>query len=337
MRAKTPKVTRSTDGAVMHGSDFVGAVTNQGTTTFSVGKSAMLSPAYFVGTFLGNMVRSYEKYRWRKLRIVYVPSVSTSVGGQVLLCSSHSVSEPCLNSASGTFLQRAMSQGNASMGPPWIENYIDIDCSSDWKLIDPATTNDPDDCIAEELQVYTTASTIGRIGYLYAEYEIEFKNTMYQPHSTSLPIFTGPGLRINTEDTLAVNAVGDDWNLTEVGSQLNLTTLPPGTVFRAVFNLLGSTEAPGTSWTNFLDLGIITRSTATASSSNTTSIEVVGGMTVYFVVVNQRIIVCATLEAATNGGTNGQFFVRTATVNKGFYMWDVALIRYGPGTLITSQ
>lgn len=337
IRSKQPELVRSKNGAQLKGSDFVGTVECNGVADFGVGKSALLSPAYFVGTFLGNMARSFEKYRWKRLRIVYVPKVSTATGGQVILTSSHSVSEPVLNPNSGTFLQRAMAQGNATMGPLWMENYIDIDCDGDWKLVDPATTADPDDTIHEELQVFTQASIAGQVGYLYAEYEVEFSETIFQPHSTSLPIYTGPGNRVTLTDTVAVNAVSDDILLSDPSNSLSLATIPNGTIYRAVFDLAGSTAATGTTFSNYLNVAIVNRTNTSTTATAVTALSMVGGMTFYLLNYGTALIAYATLDAAINAGGTGQVFVRTATTAIGSYNFDVALIRYGNTVLPTTQ
>lgn len=337
IRQQPPKLNRKKDGAILIGTDFLDPVEGLGVSDFGLGKSAMLSPAYFVGTFLGNLARSFEKYRWRRLRIHYVPKVSTATAGQVILTSSHSVSEPVLNPNSGTFLQRAMSQGNATMGPLWMENWIDIDCGDDWKLVDPATTADPDDCIAEELQVFSQTSVSGQVGYLYAEYEIEFCNTMFTPHSTQLPIYTGPGLRCVLTDAAAVNAVGDDVTFIDPSNSLALSTIPNGSIYRAVLDIAGSTAGTGSTLANYANVTTAFRTNLTTPTTATTALPFVGGLTLFLVVVGSGVYAYTSLEAAINGNGSGELFVRTATTGAGSFAFDVALIRYGVSTLPTTQ
>lgn len=329
--------TQTKNGSVLSGSDFIGAVEGQGVSTFGIGKSALLSPAYFLATFLGNICRSYEKYRWRKLRIHYVPKVSTSLNGQVILCSSHSVSEPCLQPEAGTFLARAMSQGNAAMGPLWMENYIDIQNGSSWYMVDPTTTTDPDDAIAEELQVFVQTQTTGQVGYLYAEYEIEFSQLTYQPHSTSIPISTGPGVRVILTDTAAINAPNDDWSLNDNSNALQLSNTPNGTVFRAVFDLQGSTCYTGSTFGSGFKTTTVTRSNTTTIVTNSTALPLVGGTTVYLLVNGTALNVYTSLEAAVNGSGTGQIFMSNASTVVGAYNFDAQLVRQGISSILTVQ
>lgn len=337
IRSKQPVLLRSKNGASLKGSDFVGTVECNGVADFGVGKSALLSPSYFVGTFLGNMVRSFEKYRWKRLRIVYVPKVSTATAGQVILTSSHSVSEPFLNPNSGTFLQRAMAQGNATMGPLWMENFIDIDCGPDFKLVDPATTSDPDDCIHEELQVFSQSSVSGPVGYLYADYEIEFSETIFTPHSTSMPIYTGPGLRVTLSDGAAVNVANDDVSLVDPSGLLNVAVMPNGSIYRAVFDISGSSPPTGATFGNYLNVATINRNTTATFAVVTSTLNMVGGLTLYLVIAGTVLIPYTSLEAAVAASGTGQLFTRTATTAVGTYAFDVALIRYGTTVNPTTQ
>ncbi len=337
IRQQPPKLVRRRDGATLVGTDFLDPVEGLGVSDFGIGKSALLSPAYFVGTFLGNLARSFEKYRWKRLRVHYVPKVSTATAGQIILSSSRSVSEPVLNPTSGTFLQRAMSQGNASMGPLWMENWIDIDPSDDWKLIDPASTADPDDAIAEELQVFTQTSVAGQVGYLYVSYEIEFMSTMFTPHSTSIPIYTGPGLRCTLTDATGTNAVNDDVVFVDPTNALNLASVANGTIFRAVLDAAGSAAGTGSTLANYANTITAYRTSTTSQTSSTTGIPFVGGLTLYLVVVGTSLYPYTSIEGATNGNGTGELFIRTATTAAGTFVFDVALIRHGVAVLPTTQ
>jgi hypothetical protein len=337
IRGGKPKITRSIETARIAGNDFIGTVEGQGVSTFGLGKSALLSPAYFASTFLGNLARSYEKYRWNKLRIHYVPKVATTVTGQIILASQRSVSEPGLQPESGTFLQRAMSQGNAVFGPLWTEHYIDIDCTNEFQLIDPTTTSDIDDCVHEELQVYTQINSAQQCGYLFAEYDVSFMEPIYQPHSTSLPIATGPGVRVVLSDQVNINAVNDDWALVDNSGTLGLNNVPNGTIYRCVFDLQGSTSATGATFANQLIVSTNARATTTTFSLANTNIQMIGGFTAYGVVFGTLLTMYTSIEGAINGVGSGQLFHRTAVTVSGAYNFDMALVRQGVATIATVQ
>lgn len=336
IRGMTPSLKRNAESATLSGRDFIGTVEGNGVTAFGVGKSALLSPAYFATTHLGNLSRSFERYRWRKLRIHYVPKVPTSITGQIVLTSSRSVTEPALIPESGTFLPKALSQGNAVFSPLWTPCYIDIDCDLDWKLVDPATSADIDDAIHEELIVYTQVSVAQQVGYLVAEYEVDFREPVYQAHSTNMPIPTGMGTRVVLTDTAGVNAANDDWSLS-VSSGFNLVGFSNGTIYRAVFDQQGSTPATGTTFSNALVAITAGRTNTTTIASVSSNISLDGGSTFYLVVFGNVLYAYTSVEAAINGNGTGQLFFRAATTVAGLYSFDAAIIRYGTAVLPSVQ
>lgn len=337
IRAVKPTLTRTATSARVTGKDFIGTVEGNGVSTFGLGKSALLSPAFFASTFLGNIARSFERYKWNKLIVHYVPKVSTATPGQVILCSSHSVSEPCLRGESGDFLARSMSQGNAVFSPLWESTHIVIDCDNEFRLIDPTTTTDIDDCIYEELQVYVQVGSQQQVGYLFAEYDVSFQEPIYQPHSLSIPIPTGPGARVTLGDTTNVNAIFDDWNLSEVTSVLNLATVPNGSIYRAVLDLQGSSVAVPTTFANAMNIGMYTHTTTGTTAVTTSTIPLVGGLTIYLLVIGATVTAYNSLESAKSGISTGQFFWRTASIAAGSYSFDVALVHAGAAALPTVQ
>lgn len=329
-------VQRTTDSARLTGKDFIGTVEGNGINAFGIGKSALLSPAYFSSTVLGNLARSFERYRWNRLRVHYVPKVATTATGQVILCSSRSVSEPNLAGEQGNFLQRAMSQGNAAFSPLWTPSYIDIDCDASWKLVDPTTTADLDDNIHEELQVYTQVSVPGQVGYLFAEYDISFKEPIYQPHSTAIPLASGPGQRVQLGDTSNIKAPLDAWILAATGTNL-VSTATNGTIWRAVFDLQASTVATGSSFANGFLVNTTYRTTTLLSTSSTQICPIVGGTTLYFVKNDNFVEVYTSLESAIVGNSTGQIFYNLATTTFGIYFFDMATVRIGSASLASVQ
>lgn len=336
-RASKPKIRRGTDTCTMSGRDFIGTVEGKGTATFGLGKDALLSPAYFTGTMLGNIARSYERYRWNKLRIHYVPKVPTSVTGQVIMTSQRSVAEPCLSPESGTFLQRAMSQGNAVFGPLWVSTYIDIDCSNDFMNLDAAISSDLDDAIHEELQVFTQVDVSQQVGYLFAEYDVTFKEPLFAPHANTFPYPTGPGVRCVLQANNAVNAVTDAVLFVETTTALSIPSTPNGTIFRGVFDIQGSAIATGTTFSNAFNVLTVGRGALGVSTINNSAVNFVGGTTLYFVVQGSVLDVYTSIEGAINGNGTGQLVWRTASTGAGAFAFDCALVRYGVSQISTIQ
>lgn len=338
IRSVKPVIKRTTNGATFVGRDFLGTVEGAGTSTFGLGKSALLSPAYIQSAMLGNLSRSFEKYRFNRLRVHYVPKVGTNAVGQLVMCSQHSVSEPGLQPESASFLNRAMTQGNAVLSPLWMDCFIDIDCSDGFKLVDPATTSDPDDAIHEELQVYTQVSVSAQVGYLWMEYDITFKDPIYQPHSTLMPIYTGPGARVTFTDTAAVNPNPNMIKWSEATSVLNFTLDPSGTVYRFVIDLTASAPAGSTTFANLMQSSVFYHTSTSAITVAATSVPIIGGTTFYILRLSSLdYAVYSSLEAAIAGDGSGQMIYRTSTTTAGAYAGDLTLIRYGPSINLQIQ
>jgi len=332
-----PIVTRTNETARIIGRDFIGTVEGNGTSTFGLGKSALLSPAYFQSAMLGNLARSFERYRWNTLRVHYVPKVATSAAGQVVMCSSRSVTQPCLQGEAGSFLPRAMSQGNAIFTPLWAPAMINIDCTGEFKLVDSTTSVDLDDTIHEELQVYTQVGSSGQVGYLYAEYDVSFEEPIFQPHSTAIPYGSGPGARMSLADKAAINSSADALIITDTTSVLGSPT--PGTIYRAVFDRQGSTAPTGVTFTSGFIVYNNYHSTTTAFATVGSVLAFVGGLTLYLVNTAgaQDYTAYTSMEAAIAGSASGQVYYNGATTVKGAYLFDAALVRIGVVSLPTIQ
>ncbi len=327
MRASKPKVVRSGNTARITGRDFICSVDVHATTVFGLSITALLSPAYFSSAFLGNLCRSYESYKWNKLRIHYVPAVSTSTPGTIVLASAHSITQPALSGESSNFLPRVMTQGNATMGPLWEHNYIDIDCERGGRrLVDPTTSTDLDDNIHEELQVYFSAASLLTAGYLFAEYDCSFFEPVYQPHAATIPIPYGPGLRCFMSEAVNTAVIGDDWCL-QFDSGITLSSVPNGTLFRAVLDVSGSEVPTGTALNNLVSVATFSHTTTSAFGVTTQPLPLVGGMVMYFSVDGAQVKVHTTLESARIGNGSGQCVVRTAyTTSKGSYPFIVTMV-----------
>jgi len=204
-------------------------------------------------------------------------------------------------------------------------------------LVDPTTTSDIDDCIHEELQVYTQVNTAQQVGYIFAEYDVSFKEPIYQPHATTIPISTGPGVRVALTDNAAVNAVSDDWQLSDVAGTLSLSATANGTIYRGVFDLQGSTSAVGANFSTLLTTQVMYHSTTTAFSLNSSNFVLNGGDTLYFVVAGSTLEVYTNLDSAIKGNGSGQLFYRNITSVVGTYLFDIAVVRQGVAEIASIQ
>jgi len=230
-----------------------------------------------------------------------------------------------------------MSQGNASFGPLWAANYIDITCDGMFRSIDPTTSVDLDDAIMAELQIYTQVNATQQVGYLFAEYDISFKEPVYAQHSLTIPITTGPGLRVTLSEP-GVGVVNADFVMNDPSGTLGLATSRNGTIWRLVFDLQGSTAPTGATFANLVNVATTSRSTATTFVTHMTDLPFIGGLTLYAVTNGTELALYTSMEGAVAGSGTGQLFYRTVTtITPGSFNFDAQLVRIGTVAIATIQ
>nr|WPR18511.1 MAG: capsid protein [Chemarfal virus 101] len=335
LRMTKPSVTRTGTKAVIQGADFAGSVTTFVSTNYEPAASVLLNPAYFQNAMLGSLARAYEKFRFTKAVIQYIPAVPTSTQGQLVMCSTRTVKEPFLNGAATTFLSRALSQGNAVACPLWKETTLEVECSSDWCVVDALIDTDLDDAIQEEVQCYATCDSSLTAGILMLHYTIEFKDPLYTYHPTMIPVPEGNGNLWIAADDSAVNATTDAIILS-TGSVA--FTGGVGSIYRLVFRAAGSTYPTGpASWAAVAKVNTTIASTTTAIIGATTTITMATGTVLYGVVVSGGVALYVSYEAACNGGVNGSLAYQTATTVVGTWKFIASLVRLSTANLITVQ
>lgn len=335
LKMTPPKIRRNGDTAHIIGSDFAGTCFVVNTANYQPAATIFLNPAYFQNAMLGSMARAYEKFRFIKASIHYIPSVPTSTQGQLVMCSTRTVKEPFFNGASTTFLSRALSQGNALATPLWKEAVLEVPCSSEWSIVDALLDGDLDDCIQEEIQCYSTCDTTGSAGIFMLHYEVEFKDPLYTYHPTLIPVPVGNGSTCTLTDNSAVNAVGDNIAL---NNPTGFTYGDPGSVYRLVFRQEASTRPTGpASWAavaNVVASGASTSSTVVQATSN---IGLNTGSVFYGVVVGTNMHLYADYESATIGSTSGYLSYQTATTAAGTWYFHIHLVRLSNVLRTTNQ
>lgn len=336
VRTSTPRVTRTGTGAHIIGSDFAGTVNAFNTSAYEPAASVPMNPSYFNSAMLGNLSRVYEKYRFRKAILEYIPSVATSVQGQLVILSDRSVKNPFLDGASASFLGRALSQSNAVACPLWQRTTFEIETNDQWSLVDPLIDGDLDDTISGEVQLYAFCPITVATGILIMHYEIEFKDPLYTYHPTLVPVPIGIGTTINLFDDTAVNAVTDVIRLG--GASLNLGQFGSGSVFRLVFQRTPSiTPAGPATWSNVAQVLSMAAATTGTTASTATNITMVAGTTLYGVLISSTLMLYTSYDNAVAGNQSGALFYQTATTAVGSWQFLIAGVRLGTALMITNQ
>jgi len=327
-----PTRTKTTPrGIMVTGKEFVGSIEGQGVSTFGLGKSALISPAYFYGGILGNLARCYSKYVFRRIMIHYIPKVSTNLSGQVVICSSSNVTMPCLRPESTTFIQRALVSGNGVMGPIWAPLRMQIKTDSKPRYVNAFTNSDIDENVFCEVQVFTQVGTSQQAGFLWMEYECELIDNVLEPHSIELPIAQGPGSRVSLVANTSTPASGSPVALIDAAG--TLSSAPIGTVYRFVLDLQGSVAPTGSTFANTWNITSMRQSSTTAAAGTSSPDTLVGGMTVYVVSYNGTLVVYTSLENAVTGVGSGQFLWGTSGTSTGAFVGDATLVRVSLATI----
>jgi len=327
-----PTRTKTTSrGILVTGKEFIGTVEGQGVSTFGVGKSALISPAFFYGGILGNLARCYSKYVFKRILIHYIPKVSTNLSGQVVICSSSNVTMPCLRPESNTFLQRALVSGNGVMGPIWAPLRMQIKTDTKPRYVNAFTNSDIDENVFCEVQVLTQVGTSQQTGFLWMEYECELIDNVLEPHSIELPIAQGPGSRVSLIAVTTTPTAGSPVVLGDTAGIL--TTSVPGTIYRFVLDIQGSLPPGGTTFANAWAITTMRQASTTSASGTTTPDTLVGGMTVYLVVYSSTLTVYTSLENAISGVGSGQFMWSTTGSTTGAFVGDATLVRVSLSTI----
>jgi len=336
LKMAPPKVSRRGDVSIISGSDFAGSVMTQNTANYQPGSSVLLNPVYFQNAMLGSQARAYEKFRFTRAIIEYIPSVPTSVQGQLVMCVSRTVKEPFFDGSSSTFLSRALSQGNAIATPLWKETYLEVPCDGEWNVVDTLLDGDLDDSIQNEVQCYTFAATTSTSGILMLHYTIEFKDPLYTYHPTLIPVPMGNGAYGTLVDAAAANAVN---SAVLLNNSIGLSfSAGAGSVYRLIFRQEASTLPAGP--TNWANVAAVETTNATNSSSFATaftSISLTDGTTLYGLFNNGVVALYTSYEGAVAGINSDLVVHNTATTTAGTWAFIGALVRIGSALRVTSQ
>lgn len=334
LQLRKPVITRNSNVSRIVGSDFAGTVYGVATSSYAPAATVPLNPAYYVGAMLGSLSRAYEKFRFVRAVVQYIPSVPTSAQGQVVMTSTRSIKEPFLDGSSASFLGRALSTGNAVATPVWREESITLEMSPEWLLVDPLIDADLDDCIAQEVQVYAFGTTTAAIGILLLHYEIEFTEPLYTFHSSSIPVPIGIGTLATFLDNTSVNAVNDAIGLTTT----TVLSLGFGSIYRMVFRQAASTLPTGVLvWSAAAKVATTNAININTIATATTAISMVEGTTLYGVLNGSDMVLYSNYDGAMGGATGGALLYNTATTAAGTWSFLLTAVRLGAPLLLTNQ
>lgn len=194
---------------IIRGTDYIGQVVTGTTATAGTAiRNDYISPTS--ATFDGSRIKAfgylYEKYLFRRMRYIYVPSVSTSTAGCIILAFDKDFAD--LTPTGGDVAIRTlMSLQNANMFQVWEKQDLNVKLTD---LQDFYYTNDSgyDGRLVYTGQLYVVCGsdllTSTRYGSVYIEYEVE----LFDPQLDQLNDYSALNSSSNTVSLIN----GGAWN-----------------------------------------------------------------------------------------------------------------------------
>lgn len=329
--ASTPTTRTIKNGVNLTGREFVCAVFEADHSNWQAASIAPVHPAFYPGSTIGNVARNYQFYRFKKLIVHFVTRQPTSVTGEIVLCYAKNVLDPAIDGSLSTFIPRVMTMGNAILGPLWQNHSMIVDVDSKFRLVDCFNAGTFADNVNGEIQAYTLSGVTDTAGYLLWDYEIEFTDTMFTPHSSAIPVSTGPG----TQYSLGMVATAA--NTAAICTNGTIAAFNNGTIFKFVIDVDQSTVGTGATISNLFLWESEYGATTTTVSSVANNFVAQDGTVLWLLVVGSNILVYTSYEAALSGDGSGQVFVRTATSTASTFVGLAYVARFSPTVLISTQ
>ncbi len=330
--AAQPRVTPIDGGVAIAGREFMTNVEIRGNPSWQVGAIAPVHPMYYIGSTLANLARSYQFYRFRALRVHFITRQSTSLAGEVLLGYASNALEPLEDGNGSAFIARSMTRGHAVLGPLWQNCSMDVPVDTDWRLVDAFNNTTFAQNVAGEVQAYTqTGATNDVAGYLLMDYVVEFRDTMFSPHSSLLPFANAAS--VFELGTVPATAAAGAIVITSATS----AKVQNGSIFKMVFDLDQSTLGTGWTASTAFNTALRVNSTTTSSTGFTTGLTLSDGVTWYGVSVGSSLYVYGTYETAVNGEGSGQIYAQSASSTVSSLAYSLYQIRLSDRALMVAN
>lgn len=330
LRSVGLNITRTEDGVIAIGRDFVHAVGGSITTftnwTFQGGMA--LTPMALNASALRGYFQSHQQYRFRKVCAHFITSSPTSLSGDIMVMYHANHGGPKVDHTSSNFMSYALSTADAVLGPQWTNHSVQITPKGNWLGTDVLNAEDVEHQADGEILIYTKNTTNGSVadspGYFLIDYEVEFKSLMTNSRISSIPssVFKWypTGLFINMNLTAGDPIRMDVANATTYTATMGL--VPPntssGTIFQVVLDFQLATYA-GITATNLATMfainqarnaaGTVTGSMVYPVTTGTTLYGVYRGTTLFdlypsypAVFAGASLVATATLGASNSVG-----------------------------------
>jgi hypothetical protein len=194
---------------VLKGTDFLGTVGIKAKPTTA--KERVLgifpvSPSYYPGTRLTRMADNWERYRFRKFNLRYVPAVPTALGCQVLLYQDTDPSDdPSVITNADALIRQATSQARSKQWNFYQREVISMNMRRDVEpyytgqdKLNPRFSRQGDAYLLQvtdpvNFQGEALTADLPVAASVYLDWEIEFSNQQINPAAALADIYRAEG------------------------------------------------------------------------------------------------------------------------------------------------
>ncbi len=305
--AVRPQTRTTSNGVVVVGREFFGSVVQTNNVNWQVACLNPVHPAYYPASVMGNTARMYQYFRFKRLVVHFVTKEPTSNGAEIAMVYSPNMLEPAEDGTASQFLPRVMTKGHAVLGPIWQNHSMDVPCDGKFRKIDAFNAGvNINDNVAGEVQVYLLGTADRVAGYLLADYELEFSETMITPHMSQIPMSFGSGGQYSL--TLPANpTVGN----AVVFSSSSVLGSSVGQIYRWIISADESTFGSGTTSENAFIVRTLYSQVGITASAGSADLQLKDGMQLFVVTLSGGSVLYTSLEGAIAGNSSQQVFVRT--------------------------
>lgn len=181
MKSKSP-----TKSNIYKGRDFIATVELPAVITAAnqVRANVPIAPGRFNGSRISLLARAYEKYRFRSVKMIYEPSVPTTVGGQFVMYFDLDAKDvPAVDSGTTTVIRNAMAHQGALLANVNAKHTVSMPIKPGLTDFFTGVADGPEQLyyqavfwiVATAGLNGTGAPATGAVGSLFVEYEVMFE------------------------------------------------------------------------------------------------------------------------------------------------------------------
>jgi hypothetical protein len=212
---------------VERASEYIGTFTVSTATPVNTTIVYRMNPSTLAGTRLQSLSKIYQKFRFRKLRMIVQSSAASTISGlYVMGYNSNPDAELAVNSPMSS--TQVFALPGAVSRPFWIVGTADakIEDRNKWYYVDADSeevmnTTQGYFAIVVQAPANTTTPTVVPV---LLEYEIEFTGSAIQLDNSNAPVVFPAG-------NWSLNGVTGNWTFTPLAGEPAVPTIPAGSVW----------------------------------------------------------------------------------------------------------